>query len=85
MIKNYIKKILGAYRGVLAHVKISSGGVYIGKGVKIVNGKNITLGKNVAIRPFVDLLAGNNLKIGDGCDIGVRNRISGNVILEEIF
>ena len=60
-----------------------TGGVYIGKGVHFVNGKNIKLGKAVSIRPDCDLFAGKQITIGKNCDIGTRNRIVGNVIIED--
>lgn len=58
------------------------GGVYIGRRVHIVNGKNLSIGSEVQIRPDVDLFAGRQIVIGDKCDIGIRNRIAGNVIIE---
>lgn len=59
------------------------GGVYIGRNVHIVRGHNIKLGKGVSIRPDCDLFADDFLEIGDRSDIGTRNRIVGNVIIEE--
>lgn len=58
-------------------------GVYIGRNVHITNGKNIKVGNNVSIRPCCDLFAGDTFVIGDNCDIGTRNRIAGNVIIEK--
>lgn len=82
MIKNQIKKLLGALQCLRTGVKIPGGG-YIGRHVHVVNGKGIVLGKDVQIRPGVELFAGKKMVIGDGCDIGTRNRIAGNVILED--
>lgn len=60
-----------------------SGGVYIGKEVHIIGGSNITFGKNVQIRPYCDLFAGRVFRIGNGCDIGERNRIAGEIVIED--
>lgn len=57
--------------------------MYVGRHVHFVNGRNIELGKDIQIRPDVDLFAGSVFRIGDGCDIGTRNRIVGNIIIEE--
>lgn len=62
--------------------KILWGGVYIGRHVHIVNGNSIKLGINVQIRPDCDLFAGAVFVVGDGCDIGTRNRIAGEVVIE---
>lgn len=60
-----------------------SGGVYIGKEVHFANGANIKFGKNVSVRPYCDLFASEVFEVGDNCDIGTRNRIAGNVIIED--
>jgi len=56
---------------------------YIGKGTNIVNGCRIVVKENVSIRKYCDLFAGKYIEIGKGCDIGTRNRIVGNVIIED--
>lgn len=82
-VKELIKKCIGFIRCSFANVNNSmSKGTYIGKGVHIVNGGNIKLGNNVQIRPYCDLFAGQIFIISDNCDIGTRNRIVGNVIIE---
>ena len=82
--KTIIKNVLGYLRCTFARVDYpSKGNIYIGRNVHFVNGKNIKLGKNIQIRPDVDLFSGECLKIGNGCDIGTRNRIVGNVIVED--
>ena len=82
MIKNIVKRILGWLRAKRFGV-VAGQGVYIGNNVHIVNGRNMTIGRNVSIRPNCDLFAGQKFKIGDNCDIGIRNRIAGDVIIEE--
>lgn len=57
--------------------------ISFGRGIKIVNGKNIFLGKNIFIRSNTDLFANENIFIGNNCDIGVRNRIVGDVVIED--
>lgn len=37
----------------------------------------------MSIRPDVDLFAGNKFEIGDNCDVGVRNRFDGEIIIED--
>lgn len=81
MIKNFVKHFLGSIRCHLNGIECSRG-VYIGKNVRVVNGKNVTLGKNVSIRPDCDLFAGTKMFIGDYCDLGTRNRFTGNIIIE---
>lgn len=81
-IKTFIKNILGFLRCFVAGVHYP-GSVYIGRHVHFKNGKRIELGRNVQIRPDVDLFAGRVFKIGDGCDIGTRNRFTGNIIIED--
>lgn len=81
-LKTYIKCFIGKIQCWINKIPYSPG-VYIGKGVHVVNGKNIQLGRNVQIRPNVDLFAGSVFQIKDGCDIGTRNRIVGNIVLEE--
>ncbi|SEA01017.1 transferase hexapeptide (six repeat-containing protein) [Pseudobutyrivibrio sp. ACV-2] len=58
-------------------------GIYIGNNVHTTNGKNIELGENVKIRPFCDIFGLKNMVIMDNCDIGTRNRIAGNVVIEK--
>lgn len=58
------------------------GGVYIGRNVHVTNGRVIKIGKGVSIRPGCDLFADKQFEIGDCCDIGTRNRIAGNIIIE---
>lgn len=60
-----------------------SGEIYIGKNVHIVNGKKIRLGRACQIRPECDLYALDMIEIGNRCDIGTRNRIVGNVVIED--
>lgn len=48
-----------------------------------MNGNRIKLGSGVQIRPDCDLFAGRVFIIDDGCDIGTRNRIVGEVIIEK--
>ena len=81
-LKNCIKHLLGRLRCIRSGISCRKN-VYVGKGVHFVNGKNIQLGTNVSIRPYCDLFAGKVFKIDDGCDIGTRNRIAGNVIIED--
>lgn len=40
------------------------------------------MGDGVQIRPDVDIFAGEKLIIGDRCDIGTRNRIVGEIVIE---
>ena len=80
-IKSCIKYFLGFMKCRLYHIR-THGEVYIGKNVHVANGRNFQIGKNVQIRPDVDLFVGEKMIIGDGCDIGTRNRICGNVIIE---
>lgn len=79
--KIYIKHLLGWLRCLKNGV--SHGGVYIGREVHFSNSANIKLGKDVSVRPYCDLFAGDIFEIGDCCDIGTRNRIAGNVIIEK--
>ena len=82
--KTFIKHVLGYLRCVFGRVKYpKKGKIYVGRNVHFVNGENIKLGHNIEIRPDVDLFAGAILKIGNGCDIGTRNRIVGNIIVED--
>lgn len=55
----------------------------MGRHVHFVNGKRIQLGKGVKIRPDVDMFASELLFVGANCDIGTRNRIVGNVVIED--
>lgn len=80
-LKLIIKHILGKIRCMVNKVHYP-GEVYIGKNVHITNGRNIKMGKNVSVRPDCDLFAGKCIIIGDGCDIGTRNRIDGHVTIE---
>ena len=80
-IKVSIKHFLGRLRCMKSGVS-HRGGIYIGKNVHIENGKKIKLGHNVSVRPDCDLFALEVFEIGDSCDIGTRNRIAGNVIIE---
>ena len=81
--KQFIKTILGYIKCRMYGVKYPVGGVYIGRDVHITNGKNVQLGENVSIRPNCDLFAGQIFRIGANTDIGTRNRIGGNVIIED--
>ena len=81
-LKRIVKNFLGFCRCIIAGVPYP-GDVYVGRHVHIENGKRIALGRNVSIRPDVDLFAGCVFKIGEGCDIGTRNRIAGNVVIED--
>lgn len=80
-VKEIIKFALGRWRCLKTGINYY-GRIYIGSCVHIVNGKNLSVGSEVQIRPNVDLFAGREIVIGDRCDIGVRNRIVGNVIIE---
>lgn len=81
-IKELVKRTLGWIRCYRNGIIYHGGGVYVGKHVHFKNTKNITIGKEVSIRPYVDIFAGNNIIIGDRCDIGTRNRIVGEVVIE---
>lgn len=80
-LKGFIKNVLVFLRCFLAGVPYP-GNVYVGRHVHFENGKRIELGRNVQIRPDVDLFASDVFIIGEGCDIGTRNRIAGNIIIE---
>lgn len=80
-IKILIKYIMGFIRCKVAGVQYP-GKVYVGRQVHFANGRKIRLGQGVQIRPEVDLFAGDVFVIGKGCDIGTRNRIVGNIIIE---
>lgn len=41
------------------------------------------IGNNVSIKPYCDLYAGEVYEIEEGTDIGARNRIEGNIIIEK--
>ena len=79
--KEFLKHILGFFHCLQNGITYRRG-VYVGRHVHFTNAKNIILGKGVQIRPDVDIFAGEMLVIGDRCDIGTRNRIVGNVIIE---
>lgn len=81
-IKRCVKTLLGRIRCVINGITCP-GGVYIGRNVHFTSGKKIKLGKNVSIRPECDLFAGERFQIGDNCDIGTRNRIAGNIVIED--
>ena len=81
--KEHLKNVLGFLRCIISKIGCFHWGVYIGKNVHIVNGKNIELGKNVKIRPNCDLFAGSKMVIKDNCDLGERNRLDGNIVIEE--
>ena len=49
----------------------------------MVGGSHIAIESYVSIRPDVDLFAAEKIVIGEGSDIGTRNRITGNVIIEK--
>lgn len=74
-IKIFIKNFLGTARahknGIILEEK-----VYIGKHCNIKGEKNIILDRNVTIRPETDIWITGELKIGEGSEIGERNRIS---------
>lgn len=80
--KTRVKHFVGFIRCLLNGVKYP-GGVYIGRGVHLGNSKNVHICENVQIRPYCDLFAGNVFEIGANSDIGTRNRIAGNVIIED--
>ena len=80
--KPFIKNLIGFFRCMIAGVWYP-GNVYVGRNVHFVNGRGIELGKGVQILPDVDLFAGKVFRIGAGCDIGTRNRIVGNVVIED--
>ena len=79
-IRILVKQTLGWMRCKIK--RISNRGGYIGRHVHVVNGKSIAMGRDVQIRPDVDLFAGKKMAIGDRCDIGTRNRITGDVVIE---
>lgn len=76
-LKQFIKSSLGFMIAKKHHIS------KIGKQAKIINAKNIELGNDVQIRPYCDLFADDFLIINEACDIGIRNRIDGNVIFEK--
>ena len=80
-LKKLIKSIVGYFSCVCHGIKWYKG-VYIGKGFKLTS-KELYLKNNVSIRPNCDFFPKEYIKLGLGCDIGVRNRIAGNVILED--
>lgn len=81
-IKAHIKHFFGWLHCMKNSVSYREG-VYIGKEVHFANGANIKFGKNVSVRPYCDLFASEVFEVGDNCDIGTRNRIAGNVIIED--
>ena len=81
-VKQAVKELCGLVRCWKFGVKHQKG-VYVGGRVHFVNGENVELGVGVQIRPDCDLFAGEVFKIGKHCDIGTRNRIVGNVIIED--
>ena len=82
-LKQLIKSSLGFITAKKHHINKIGKNTYIGKQSKIINGKKIELGNNVQIRPYSDLFANDFIIINDACDIGIRNRIVGNVIFKE--
>lgn len=82
-LKQLIKSGLGFIIAKKHHINKIGKNVYIGKQTKITNGKNIYLGNDVQIRPYCDLFADDFIIINEACDIGIRNRIDGNVIFEK--
>lgn len=82
-LKQLIKSGLGFITAKKHHINKIGKNVYIGKQTKITNGKNIYLGNDVQIRPYCDLFADDFIIINEACDIGIRNRIGGNVIFEK--
>ncbi|WP_197026909.1 acyltransferase [Butyrivibrio sp. FCS014] len=73
-----IKYFLGFIRGRINHINVyPSSCVYIGKRVNVVGGRNIHLSDHVTIRPEVDLWCGGaSINIGNGTEIGQRDRLS---------
>lgn len=82
MLKSFVKNLIGKIKCIQYGIS-NDGKVYIGRNVHIVNGKKIRLGNNVSIRPDCDIFAGGCIKIGDNCDIGTRNRLGGDIDIEE--
>ena len=82
MLKDIIKNLIGKIKCILNGIS-NDGRVYIGRNVHIVNGKNLHLGSNVSIRPDCDIFADGCIKIGDNCDIGTRNRLNGDIYIED--
>ena len=80
--KKTVKFILIIFYKIFYKIKKIGKNSYIGKNFKVTNGKKIIIGNNVSIRPNTDVFA-DDIFICDGCDIGTRNRIAGNVILEK--
>jgi UDP-3-O-[3-hydroxymyristoyl] glucosamine N-acyltransferase len=81
-VKETMKYVLGYFRLNFKKVRVSfSSHIYVGKGVHICNGRKVNLGKGIQIRPYCDLFANPQIYVGDGCDIGTRNRIDGNVTI----
>ena len=81
-IKNIVKNALGYFRCKIKGI-CPGKRIYIGGRVHVIGGDKISLGNDVQIRPDVDLFAGERFCIGDGVDIGTRNRIAGNVVIED--
>ena len=77
--KKLIKTIFSFFKCLICHVKYNKS-LYIGHHVKILNGNNVNIGRNVSIRPYTELFC-YNISIGDGTDIGTRNRFDGEVIV----
>lgn len=77
-----IKSLFGYIRCVKNGITYT-GGIYIGRNVHFENSKNISLGTKVSIRPNCDLFAGSKFVIGNNCDVGTRNRIAGNIVIED--
>lgn len=79
-VKKYLKITMGYVRCKIKKITYASG-IYIGKGTKLLKGNRIKVGKNAQIRSGVHIYPLDLVEIGQGTDIGERNRIVGNVIL----
>lgn len=77
MIKSFVKILVGAIRVKCFHVKAGKH-VYIGKHCSLKGNQHITLENSVTIRPYTQIWSGGGgtVKIGEGSEIGERDRIS---------
>ena len=79
-IKMFVKSIVGFIRCFINGIRWpSNGSVYLGSHIHVENGKKLNIESGVQIRPYVDIFVHEEMHIGKGTDIGVRNRICGTV------
>lgn len=75
MIKTKVKFLLGAIRA--KHFGIHVGkNVYIGKKCSLKGKSHIVLEDSVTVRPYAQVWSRGVVRIGKGCEIGERCRIS---------